>query len=155
MLRIASLCREWKEKCKSSNPFLLAEEMGVQVVSCPEFQNLEGMYKVVLGKPFVFIKGSLSRRRAGEVLAHELGHHVLHREMGEDSIVQDSFLVDMTLKPEYEANLFAAELLVPDESVSALVTEGKTGEQIARLLKVDPRLVRLKLEIMKQQGLLP
>lgn len=113
------------------------------------------MYKVVLGKPFVFLKGSLSRRRAAEVLAHELGHHLLHREMGEDSIVQDSFLVDMTLKPEYEANLFAAELLVSGKELSNLLKEGKTSLDAARVLKVDPRLVLLKLEIMKQQGVLP
>ena len=151
-MRIASLCDALKEEHGTGNPFRLADAMGVKVVSCPDFQKLEGMYKVILGKPFVFLKGDLSRRRAGEVLAHELGHHVLHREMGEDSIVQEHFLVDMTLKPEYEANLFAARLLIPREELLPLLEQGETEEGAAKILGHHPSLVELSIRIMRETG---
>ena len=151
ILRIASLCDALKEEHGTGNPFRLADAMGVKVVSCPDFQKLEGMYKVILGKPFVFLKGDLSRRRAGEVLAHELGHHVLHREMGEDSIVQEHFLVDMTLKPEYEANLFAAQLLVPEEEFCNLLREGLSPEESAMRLKLDPKMGEWKMRILQER----
>ncbi len=151
ILQIKHLADDLMEKHGTCNPFELAEGMGVQVVSCPEFQNLEGMYKVILGKRFVFLNGNLKRRRARQILAHELGHDVLHREMGEDSIVQDTFLVDMTLKPEYEANLFAAQILLPDLEVKKLLEEGNSTSQIAQRLKVEEAFVNLKLQILKEE----
>ncbi len=150
--RISRLCISLAEKYGTRNPFELADAMGIRVVSCPDFQKLEGMYKVILGERFVFLNGNLRRRRAGEVLAHELGHDVLHREMGEHSIVQDHFLVDMTLKPEYEANLFAAELLVSQEKLVLLMKSGATLEEAAKKLKVHPVLVELKLRILEETG---
>lgn len=152
ILRIAGLCDDLVARYGTRNPFSLADAMGVRVVSCPDFQNLEGMYKVILGERFVFLKGSLSRRRAGQILAHELGHDALHREMGEDSIVQERFLVDMTLKPEYEANLFAAQLLISEESLLPLLQSGKTLEEAAALLKLPVPFVELKLRILQEKG---
>lgn len=153
--RIAFLCDALTEEHGTRNPFRLASAMGIRVVSCPDFQKLEGMYKVILGKPFVFLKGDLSRRRAGEVLAHELGHHVLHREMGEDSIVQEHFLMDMTLKPENEANLFAARLLIPAEELLPLLKEGETAESAAKKMGHHPKLVELGIRILRETGDLP
>ena len=75
--------------------------------------------------------------------------------MGEDNIVQDTFLVDMTLKPEFEANLFAAELLVSEKQLTSLLKEGKTAEEAASLMKRSLPLVELKIKIMKEMGTFP
>lgn len=152
MEQIKQLCENTVERYGTRNPFELASAMGVRVISCPDFQKLEGMYKVILGERYVFLNGNLRRRRAGQVLAHELGHDLLHREMGESSIVQDRFLVDMTLKPEYEANLFAAQLLVPEEECIALLRAGNSAEEIAKKLKIDAELVRLKIQMLNRNG---
>ncbi len=150
ILQIKAQCEALVARYGTRNPFELADSSGIRVVSCPDFQNLEGMYKVILGERFVFLKGDLKRSRARQILAHELGHDVLHREMGEDSIVQDTFLVDMTLKPEFEANLFAAQLLLPDESTRTLLQEGLTPREIASRMRVDQALVELKIRILKE-----
>ena len=150
ILQIKSLADALVKEYGTRNPFELADATGIRVVSCPEFQNLEGMYKVILGERFVFLKGDLKRRRARQILAHEMGHDFLHREMGEDSIVQDTFLVDMTLKPEYEANLFAAQILLPDEETLSLLKAGKTPREIASFFKVEEALAELKIQILDQ-----
>lgn len=155
ILRIAALCNDLVRRHGTKNPFHLADALGVKVVSCPDFKELEGMYKIILGKPYVFLKGSLTRRRAGEILAHELGHHVLHGEMGEDSFVQDHFLLDMTLKPEYEANLFAAQLLVDEKRLLLLLQEGKSVQEAASLLKKHSILVEMKIKILREEGKIP
>lgn len=154
ILRIADLAARLIETHQTRNPFELAERMGVRVVSCPDFQNLEGMYKVILGERFVFLNGNLRRRRAGLILAHELGHDLLHREMGEDSIVQDTFLLDMTLKPEFEANLFAAALLVPEEKLLSLLREGIPLAEAAKKLMVPEEIADLAVRIVREKGLL-
>ena len=154
-LQIASLAEEAARRTGTRDPFEYCEKEGIRVVCCPDFQNLKGMYKVILDERFIFLNGHLHRREAREVLAHEIGHDALHREMARDSVVQDHFLVDMTLKPEYEANLFAASLLLSDERVLSLFREGKTTEEAASLLKTSPYLVNLKAQILADRGELP
>lgn len=154
ILRIASLADGLCEKYGSRNPFDIAEGDGVLLRFCPEFQTLRGMYKVILGQRFIFLNGNMKRREARQVLAHELGHDTLHREMARDSIVQDHFLLDMTLKPEYEANLFAAQLLYGDERVLDLLRGGKSVSECAALLGAPMPLFELKMKILEQKGLL-
>lgn len=154
ILRIASLADALCEKYETHNPFEIAEADGILLRFCPEFQTLRGMYKVILGQRFVFLNGNMKRREARQVLAHELGHDVLHREMARDSIVQDHFLLDMTLKPEYEANLFAAQLLYEDDKVLALLRGGKSASECAVLLGAPMPLFELKLQILREKGLL-
>ena len=152
MKRIALLADALVERYGTRNPFHLADAMGIRVLSCPDFKKLKGMYKIILGKRFVFLNGNLRRREAGTVLAHELGHDALHCEMAENSIVQDEFLLDMTLKPEYEANLFAAELLFSDEAVLSLLKQGASVSEIASRLQGERALMELKIRILKEKG---
>ena len=49
---------------------------------------------------------------------------------------------------EYEANLFAAELLLDTKEVFDAARAGYTAEQIAAALGADVRLVTLKLSAM-------
>jgi len=154
ILRIAALADGLCEKYGTRNPFDIAQADGVLLRFCPEFQGLRGMYKVILEQRFVFLNGNMKRREARQVLAHELGHDVLHREMAKNSVVQDHFLLDMTLKPEYEANLFAAQLLYSDEKVLALLRAGKSSSECAALLGAPLPLLELKLKILQEKGLL-
>ena len=155
ILRITALADALCERYATHNPFEIAEEDGVLLRFCPEFQTLRGMYKVILGQRFVFLNGNMKRREARQVLAHELGHDALHREMARDTIVQDHFLLDMTLRPEYEANLFAANLLYSDESILSLLSEGKSVSEIGSLLGAPESLLELKIRILREKGLLP
>ncbi len=54
-------------------------------------------------------------------------------------------LYDMTTKPEYEANIVAAEILLDtDEILEYIYDYGYTSEQIARAMETDINLVALK-----------
>ncbi len=154
ILRIATLADALCHKHDSRNPFDIAQAEGVLLRFCPEFQTLRGMYKVILGQRFIFLNGNMKRREARQVLAHELGHDALHREMAKDTIVQDHFLLDMTLKPEYEANLFAAQLLYDDEKVLSLLRAGKSASEVSALLGAPMPLFELKMKILEEKGLL-
>lgn len=150
--QIASLAEETVRRHDSRNPFEIAQGEGIRVQSCPDFKNLKGMYKVILGERFVFLNGNMTRREAAEVLAHELGHDALHREMGENSIVQDEFILDMTLKPEYQANLFAANLLYEDGEIRSLLRQGYNAQEIARKMRGSVPFVELKILTLEKLG---
>ena len=155
ILQIAKISDELIKKHGTRNPFELAEAEGIHLQFCPEFQTLKGMYKVILNQRFIFLNGNLKRREAKQILAHELGHDLLHREMAKDSIVQDHFILDMTLKPEYEANLFAANILLSDEKVLSLLQKGVSKEELSKTLGVPYDFVELKTLILEKKNLLP
>ena len=59
----------------------------------------------------------------------------------------------MTTKPEYEANIVAAELLLDtDEILEYIYDYGYTSEQIARAMGTDINLVALKIAHLAESG---
>lgn len=79
------------------------------------------------------------RKKYHEVLAHELGHAVLHKEdfyffsFGKNCY-ENSI--------EQEAQTFASELLIPDEVI--LEHKDYTKEQLAMLTGYTPQLIAFK-----------
>ena len=53
---------------------------------------------------------------------------------------------------EYEANLFAAALLLPDDEVLEMARAGQTIDEIAASTRTDPNLVALKLKCLSRKG---
>ena len=82
------------------------------------------------------------------VCAHELGHHLLHREFATFGFEETS-LFSPASRREYEANLFAAELLIADKEIAELLEYGYTEEQIAAAIGMDKQLTELKLAAYK------
>ncbi|MBP5288296.1 MAG: ImmA/IrrE family metallo-endopeptidase [Clostridia bacterium] len=150
--RVVTVCEKVLEKHGTRNPFAIAAGEGIPVTCCPDFKKLQGMYKVILGQRFIFLNGNLNRRTARMVLAHELGHDFLHREMAQGSVVQDYFIMDMALKPEYQANLFAAHLLISSEKLADAVAGGADRDEAAALFHVTPELIDLKMRILEWEN---
>lgn len=86
-------------------------------------------------------------------IAHELGHDQLHRNLAKGNALQEFMLYDMTTKPEYEANIVAAEILLDtDEVLEYIYQYGYTSEQIARAMYTDINLVALKIAHLAETG---
>lgn len=128
------------------DPFTLAREMHIELL-VRELGTLKGFYKDVYGTPFIFLSRHLSRGEATLVCAHELGHHLLHRRFAAFGFEEVSVFSPASRR-EYEANLFAAELLLDTKEVFDAARAGGTAAQIAAELGADVRLVELKLAAM-------
>lgn len=128
------------------DPFTLAREMHIDLL-VRELGTLKGFYKDVYGTPFIFLSRHLSRGEATLVCAHELGHHLLHRQFAAFGFEEVSVFSPASRR-EYEANLFAAELLLDTKEVFDAARAGCTAAQIAAELGADVRLVELKLAAM-------
>ena len=88
------------------------------------------------------------------ILAHEIGHAVLHKEqLANLKAFHDFALYDTATRYEYEANLFAAELLLDDEEVIGKLNEDSFFFGAARELYVPPELLDFKFRILKTKGL--
>lgn len=67
--------------------------------------------------------------------------------------LMEFMLYDMRSRPEYEANIVADEILLPDDDVLELIYDyGYDVEQIACQLKSDINLVNMKTEILRYKG---
>lgn len=139
-------------KCGSRDPFEIAEEIGIKVRYCNEFTALKGMYRVIERNRFIILNGNLPASVRRVVLAHELGHDAHHRHLAKDNALKEFMLYDMAARPEYEANVFAAELLLDDEEVFALAKEGHDIPGVAGLLGTDYNLLLIKMNEMVKKG---
>ena len=91
---------------------------------------------------YIFINENLPEYEQRLVMAHELGHAILHRKENCYFIRNRTLLLNS--KKEIEANRFAMELLLPD----SLLEEYRdfTIEQISRITGYHQNLIELRLK---------
>ena len=105
------------------------------------------------------IKNIIINCRSGIIVrrilcAHELGHAVLHGKLAAMRGFQEMELFDTLVPIEYEANLFAAELIIPDDIILELLNDqDKSFFSIAKELFVPSELLDFKFLVLKHKGL--
>ncbi|HHY79350.1 MAG TPA: ImmA/IrrE family metallo-endopeptidase [Thermoanaerobacter sp.] len=126
---------------ETRDPQKIAEYLGINVVFKTYSVNTKGFFVKTLRNKFIVVNNRLSEDEAKIVLAHELGHAVLH------SSAPIHFIREYTLFPvgnyEEEANIFAAELLIDDSDIEEL--KYYPTSHIAAVLGVNENLVKYKL----------
>jgi Zn-dependent peptidase ImmA (M78 family) len=150
---ISSECDSLVKRFRTRDPFEIAEGLGITIMWRDDFTKLKGMYRVVLKNRYIFLSSRLDEETARIVCAHEIGHDRLHRSLACGGTMLEFMLYNMTTRAEYEANVFAANLLLPDEDVLELIFDyGYDAEQIARRMHTDVNLVALKISHLNQRG---
>ena len=87
------------------------------------------------------------------LLAHELGHFALHKDIAMMKGFQEQEVLEKRdSEPlETEANLFAAELLLPDDDVLTCL-EDHTFFETAAILRVPAALLDFKYLLLRKKG---
>jgi Zn-dependent peptidase ImmA (M78 family) len=139
--------------CGTRDARRIAEALGVAVVYCP-FRQQRGAYKVILRNRFLFVKEDLSPVMESIVMLHELGHDQLHRhEATRTGGFKEFNIFDVRdSRMEYEANVFATQVALPDDAFLELVGRGYDVQQIAEALRSDVNLVALKADTLISRG---
>lgn len=141
------------KRCDTRNPFEIAENLGIKIMMVDDFKRLKGLYRIIKRNRWIFLNSNLDTRTQEIVCAHEIGHDQLHRSLAKGDGLMEFMLYDMRSRPEYEANIVAAEILLPDDDVLELIYDyGYDVEQIACQLKSDINLVNMKTEILRYKG---
>lgn len=87
------------------------------------YYDISGRFDMVNGRPFFTIRQTDSETRQRFTLAHELGHYVLRHG---NSFRDNQAALSQNYDPkETEANMFAAELLMPEFIVNHLISDEK------------------------------
>lgn len=150
--QVARINRKYGEP----DPFRLARDMGIIVAyeamgDYPE--ACKGFFMCQSRKKIIMINSDLPKTVQRIILAHELGHAVLHRKkLATLKAFHDFSLYDTTSRYEYEANLFAAEYLLNDKDVIEKLNDDSYFFSVAKELYVPPELLDFKFRILKSKG---
>ncbi len=138
--KIRRLVSYYIQKYNTTDPFELAECLNVLVLRFP-LGKLDGQYKYLKHTRCIIINSDIDDvNYARIVAAHELGHAIIHTKMNCCFMRNNTLL--STSKVERQANLFAAELLIPDSLLFEYA--GYTIEQIACNEGLNKELLELK-----------
>ena len=139
--------------CGTRDPHKIADELGIEIIYCP-FKSQRGAYKVIMRNRFMFIKEDLHPVMENIVLLHELGHDSLHRDEATKAGGFKEFnIFDIRdSRMEYEANIFATQIALPDDDFLELAEQGYDVQQIASAMHSDVNLVALKADTLISQG---
>ena len=131
-----------KRKFRTADPFKIAEALGIEVMICDIGSRL-GCYMYLKRSKCIWINECLEGNERLFVMAHELGHAILHPKEN------CYFLRNHTLlntRTEQEANKFAIELLISDDLICEISQHGYTIDQCSRFLGYSKELIELRLK---------
>lgn len=136
---VKRLVAYYVKKYETRNPFKLAEYLNVFVHVGP-LGSRAGCYMFLKNHKCIFLNEDLNEQERILVMAHELAHSIMHRKENCYFIRNKTLL--LTSEIETEANMFAAELLIPDDLIYE--NPGMSKSQIARLAGYDERIMEFK-----------
>ena len=136
------------ELSKIGSPYDIANYLNIKV-QYVNFIKQKGVYTLIEDYKFVFISNELVTPIDNIVLLHEIGHDQLHSNITPYFLDANIF---STNTMEYEANLFAAHILLPDDKILPLIYDGYSEEQIASILETDENLVAIKADDLIRRG---
>lgn len=130
------------KKYDTNDPFILANGLGIYVKLCP-LGNIAGIYRYHEHARWIFINSDIEDRSFLKVvMAHELGHALLHWRENSCFMAHQTLL--LTSKIERDANIFAAQLLITDDLLHEY--EEFTWEQLSSCTGYPEELIKLRLK---------
>lgn len=124
----------------TNNPFEIAEHLGV-IVRYDPLGQIQGYYLKAGDVKVVVINTDLSEHVRRFILAHELGHIVLHPY---STVFAMRHTLLVTDRQELEADRFAVNLLMPDDMIKA--NAHFTISQWASFIGLPEEVVQLRFE---------
>ena len=128
-------------KYRTRNPFEIIRGLNVILVFVP-LVDTRAFYQYFQRNNIIYIDENLPYHEQVFECAHELGHMFLHKKT--NAIFMDTRTGFNTNKFENEANMFAMNLLVGDETL--IEYQEYTLEQLSRMLGYEERLIDLRLK---------
>lgn len=118
----------------------IAESLGLNVIP----QKMEGRLREFYFRGSIVISDDLSPREKRELVAHAIGHHLLHAG---NHLAMQKRIYSFGNYHEKQANVFAACLLMPLADLNSFIANRSRIDEIANHFQVREDLVRLRLKI--------
>lgn len=152
-MHIRKIADDIVKRYGSRDPFAICRFLNIEIVEFHFCENIKGFFvrdnwtnQIIIG-----LNSKLHTIMIRTVLSHELGHAHLHPDISRYYIRKHTLF--STNKFEREANIFAAELLIPDEDLLEQLKEKSTLRMMSYNLNVPVELIKLKIQNRAFEGL--
>lgn len=137
------LIRYYERMIGNRDPVKIAEYANIRIAILP-LGEIAGNYKLIKRKRWIFVNDNIPTDSPlfKVVVAHELGHALLHRKENCAFIKNKTLL--LTSGIEREANLFAASLLISDDMLQDYSC--CTQDQFCQCTGYPKELIELRLK---------
>ncbi|KMT22973.1 ImmA/IrrE family metallo-endopeptidase [Clostridium cylindrosporum] len=132
------------KRYETRNPLTIAKELGIYIEYKNYTDDTKGYFINLLRNKFIVVNSNLNEHDQQIVLAHELGHAILHSSRG------TCMIREYTLFPrgihENEANKFAAELLIDETTISKEQLAEMSIDQLSCFFCTPQELISYKFD---------
>lgn len=140
------------KKYSTRDPFQLCKELNIHIWYRDLGDSLKAFYFYHSRMKYIVINEQVEEPMNKVLCAHELGHAILHGQLATMKSFQELKLFESITPTEYEANLFAAELLIDDNTLIELLNNSDTFFNIASELSVPKEILDFKFRLLKAKG---
>ncbi|MSU01795.1 ImmA/IrrE family metallo-endopeptidase [Tissierella pigra] len=132
------------EVYKTRNVYEIIEILDIKLIRKEMRPGIKGRFlRDLFYNEYIYISNELSDEEEKVVIAHELGHAILHTNLN-SSYYTENHLLNKD-KIEYQANKFAAELLISN-NIDFSTYDSMTIKEMSCILGVSERLIELKFK---------
>lgn len=139
------------KKYDTRDPYELCKRLGIKIHFYDMEKKLKGFFFYQSRQKNIVIDSNVNEVLERILVAHELGHAVLHAQIAMMKGFQEMEVLDGSSLEEDEANFFAAELLLEDDEVLELLSEYSFFET-AKQLYVPAALLDYKFSLLHEKG---
>lgn len=150
-IHIAETVEKLVKKYDTRDPYELCRLLGIKVHFIDMKKKLKGFFFYQSRQKNIVIDDNVNDVLERILIAHELGHAVLHTKIAMMKGFQEMEVFDSSSKEEDEANFFAAELLLEDDEVLSCLSEYSFFEAAQRLY-VPAALLDYKFSLLHEKG---
>jgi len=143
-----------KNKYGETDPLKLCQAMDITLLFQPMGNHataIKGFFMECKRIKTITVNIDLPEAVQKIIVAHELGHAVLHRTSSVQAF-HEIVMFDNSNMMEKEANLFAAELLLEDSEVLDALNQDLTFFSAASQLRVPMEMLDFKFRLLKWKG---
>lgn len=150
---IADVVNKMTRKYDTRDPYEICDALGVRIRLMDLGTDIKAYYFYQSRIRNIVLNNRVTGIVRRILIAHELGHDRLHKDIAMMKGFQEIELFDMAQPTEYEANIFAAELLIDDDELHEILNdENVSFFSAARELYVPAALLDFKFRVLKYKG---
>ena len=150
-IHVAEAVEKLTKKYGTRDPHELCALLGIKIHYIDMQKKLKGFFYYQSRQKNIVIDSNVNEVLERILIAHELGHAVLHTKIAMMRGFQEMEVLDGGSKEEDEANFFAAELLLEDDVVLSYLGEYSFFEA-AKMLYVPAALLDYKFSLLHEKG---
>lgn len=139
------------KKYGTRDPYELCRLLGIKIHYHDMQKKLKGFFYYQSRQKNIVIDSNVNKILERILIAHELGHAVLHTKIAMMRGFHEMEMFDGSSTEENEANFFAAELLLEDRVVLECLSEYSFFET-AKMLYVPAALLDYKFSLLHKKG---